>query len=444
MKRITTFLIAFICCVALYAQKDIVYKPVLLSIDKADGQYAAGETVNVYGQLMEDIGETEFVCYVESNGSMVGEKRMVQLKQGEKALVYSASFDEPSAVQVYVHHKDNDKIKAAIGFVVAAEGFRPGFDAQKNFDKFWGKQLKTLRKCKMEPELTKVDLPRKVRDYDGLVELYALKINMPEGRPVHAYIAWPVNAVPSSLPIVICLHGAGYSRSNADNAVRWAGKGVIAIDLNAHGYPDDQPKEYYDRLAKGDLKNYRNREVTGHEEFYFRLMYLRAVRAIDYATTLPLWDGKRIMSDGSSQGGAQAIAVAAIDKRVGAVNARVPALTDLAGHLQEHRFSWPRYGKMMQDGDNVEMEMKVLPYYDGAVMIQHTNAKLWIEAGLIDATCPAECVIAAFNVAVSADKKLYTYPYRPHSSYYMDERVQNDWTELVDNPRNKEIYEWLK
>ena len=91
MKRITTFLIAFICCVALYAQKDIVYKPVLLSIDKADGQYAAGETVNVYGQLMEDIGETEFVCYVESNGSMVGEKRMVQLKQGEKALVYSAS-----------------------------------------------------------------------------------------------------------------------------------------------------------------------------------------------------------------------------------------------------------------------------------------------------------------------------------------------------------------
>ena len=94
MKRITTFLIAFICCVALYAQKDIVYKPVLLSIDKADGQYAAGETVNVYGQLMEDIGETEFVCYVESNGSMVGEKRMVQLRQGEKALVYSASFDE--------------------------------------------------------------------------------------------------------------------------------------------------------------------------------------------------------------------------------------------------------------------------------------------------------------------------------------------------------------
>ena len=36
--------------------------------------------------------------------------------------------------------------------------------------------------------------------------------------------------------------------------------------------------QYYDKLAKGELKNYRNRKVTGHEDFYFRLMYLRMVR----------------------------------------------------------------------------------------------------------------------------------------------------------------------
>lgn len=444
MKKITALLTALVCCISVYAQKGLVYGPVLLYVDKENGQYAAGETVNVYGQLMEDIGETEFVCYVESNGSMLGSKKMVELKQGEKTLVYSASFDKPSAVQVYVHHKDNDKVKAAVGFVVAAEGFRPGFDVPKDFDKFWSKQLKALRKCKMTPELTKVDLPKRVRKYDGKVELYALKINMPEGRPVHAYIAWPKDACQASLPVVICPHGAGYSRSNAENAVRWADKGTIAIDLNAHGFPDDKPKEYYDKLAKGELKNYRSRPVTGHKDFYFRLMYLRAVRAIDYATTLPLWDGKRILADGSSQGGAQAIAVAAIDKRVGAVCARVPALTDLAGHLQDHRYSWPRYGKSMIKGDNLDMEKAVLPYYDGAVMLQRTNAKLWIEAGLIDATCPAECVISAFNMAASTDKTLYTYPYRPHISNDMDKRVVDTWTKTVDEPRSREVYEWLR
>lgn len=444
MKKITTILVALVCCVSAFAQKGQVYNPVLLSVDNVNGQYAAGETVNVYGQLMEDIGETEFVCYAESNGKLISERRLVELKLGEKTLVYSAAFDTPSAVQVYVHHKDNDKEKAALGFVVGAEGFRPGFDSPKDFEKFWGKQLKALRKCKMEGELTEVELPKKVKWAKGKVELYAMKVNMPEGRPVHAYIAWPANAQPASLPIIICPHGAGYSLSNAVNAVQWANEGVIAIDLNAHGFPDDQPKEYYDKLAKGDLKNYRNRPVTNHKEFYFRLMYLRAVRAIDYATTLNLWDGKRIMADGSSQGGAQAIAVAAIDKRVNAVCARVPAITDVAGQLQDHRYSWPRYGKSMIKGNNIDAEMAVLPYYDGAVMLQHTNAKLWIEAGLIDGTCPAECVISAFNVAVSPDKTLYTFPYRTHVTNDMDKRTLESWSEVVDNPRRKEVLDWLK
>lgn len=443
MKRITAFVIALACCISVFAQKGQVYNPVLLSIDKDNGQYVAGETVNVYAELKEDIGGG-LVYSVQSNGVVISETSSVELKLGEKVLVYSASFNEPSAVQVYVHHKDNEKVKAAIGFVVAPEGFKPGFEAPADFEKFWAKQLKSLRRCKMKPELKSVDLPKRHANLKGQVELHALTINMPEGRPVNAYIAWPTNADKASLPIVICYHGAGVSRSNANTAVQWAQKGAIGIDMNAHGYPDDQPKEYYDKLAKGELKGYRNRKVVDHESFYFRLMYLRAVRAIDFATTLDLWDGKRILSDGSSQGGAQAIAVAAIDKRVGAVNARVPAITDMAGHLNNHRYSWPRYGSSMLNGKNLDAEMSILPYYDGAVMLQHTNAKLWIEAGLIDGTCPAECVISAFNVAVSPDKTLYTFPYRSHIVSDTDKRVVKELNELVDNPRNKEIDEWLK
>jgi cephalosporin-C deacetylase-like acetyl esterase len=173
-------------------------------------------------------------------------------------------------------------------------------------------------------------------------------------------------------------------------------------------------------------------------------MYLRAVRAVDYATTLPLWDGKRIMSNGSSQGGAQAIAIAAIDKRVGAVCAYVPAITDLAGYLQDHRCSWPGYGYKMKKGENLDSNTNILPYYDGAVMIQHTDAKLWIEAGLIDTTCPPECVIAAFNIAPSTDKTLYTFPYRPHSGYHIDKRIRGTWVETIDTPRNAELLKWLK
>ena len=443
MKKLIVFAAALVCCLSVWGQSNLAYEPVLLTIDRADGQYAAGEQVDVYAELMDDV-DGELVCSVEANGKRIQKAKTVNLVKGEKQLVYSGVFENPSAVQVFVYPRENDKKKAAVGFVVDAAGLRPGFDDPADFEKFWAKQLKTMRKCKMKGSLTPVELPAKYSKYEDKCDLYVMVVNMPEGRDVHGYLAMPKNASPKSLPILINLHGAGFSRSNMSTALRWAARNVISIDINAHGYPDDQPKEYYDELAEGELKNYKNRKVTDHDSFYFRLMYLRAVRALDFASTLPEWDGTRIMSMGGSQGGAQAIAVAAIDKRVGAVYAYVPAVTDMAGHLQNHRGGWPRYDKQMKKEENLVNEMAVLPYYDGAVMLQHTNAKLWIEAGLIDTVCPPECVIAAFNAAVSPDKTLYTFPYRPHNEKKIDERMKSSWKELIDKPRGAEVREWLK
>ena len=444
MKKTLVIIAAWICCIMLsFAQSNLVFAPVLLTLDKEDGQYAAGETVNVYGQMTGDY-EGELVYVIESNGRILQRPTKVDLKKGEKTVICSRVFNDPSAVQVYVFPKGNDAAKAAVGFVVDADKFRPGFKSPEDFDRFWAKQLKSMRKCKMKGSMKPAEFPSNVKRYENQCNLFALEVNMHEGRNVHAYLAMPKNADPKSLPIVIYLHGAGYSRSNASTAVKWAAKNVIAIDINAHGYPDDQPQEYYDALAQGELKDYSTRKVKDHESFYFRLMYLRAVRALDFASTLPQWDGKRIMTVGGSQGGAQAIAVAAIDKRVGAVHAYVPAVTDLAGHLQKHRGGWPGYDKQMKKKDNLEAEMAVLPYYDGAVMIQHTDAKLWIESGLIDTVCAPECVISAFNSAVSKDKKLYTFPYRPHSDSRIDKRVRAGWKETIDEPRMKEVMDWLK
>lgn len=444
MKRILLLIAVLTCGVCVLAQNNLVFEPVMLSIDSATGMYAAGETVNVYGKLTSDY-DSELVCAVKVNGRVIQRPTPVELKKDTAIVVYSSSFADPAAVQVYVYPRTNDKKKASLGFIVEAEGLRPGFDVPEDLESFWASQLKSMRKRKIKSVLTPVDFPEKLKRFEKKCELYALEIKMHEGRPVHGYIAWPKNAKEGTLPLVINLHGAGMERSSMANALDWANRGhCISIDMNAHGYPDDESKEYYKELERGELKNYRNRKVVDHESFYFRLMYLRAIRAIDYATTLPLWDGQRIMTMGSSQGAGQAIAVAGIDKRVGAVYAGVPALTDIGGHLKGHRGGWPSYDKQMLKGDNIEAEMAVLPYYDCAVLIQQTEAKLWIEAGLIDTVCPPECVISAFNVAISPDKSLYTYPYRPHSAGKIDKRLAQEWRQTIHQPRLKEIVEWLK
>ena len=44
------------------------------------------------------------------------------------------------------------------------------------------------------------------------------------------------------------------------------------------------------------------------------------------------------------------------------------------------------------------------------LLLMHTKAELVIECGLIDTTCPAECVYAAFNKAVNpGSKTILTY-----------------------------------
>ena len=102
MKRLVIFFTAMLCCLGVYAQNNLSFEPVLLTIDKADGLYAAGETVEVYGQLMGDTNY-ELVCEVEANGKVIQRPTPVELINDTTVLVYSASFEEPTAVQVYVY-----------------------------------------------------------------------------------------------------------------------------------------------------------------------------------------------------------------------------------------------------------------------------------------------------------------------------------------------------
>jgi cephalosporin-C deacetylase-like acetyl esterase len=200
-----------------------------------------------------------------------------------------------------------------------------------------------------------------------------------------------------------------------------------------------QPQSYYDNLEDGELSQYSSREFTGHKDFYFRLMYLRLVRALDYLVTLPQWDGKRVAIYGESQGGAQTAFLAGIDPRVTAAVLRVPAFVDVAGPLDGRRGSWPQtYGYKAK-----ELEDSI-PYYDGACLLSLAKAKLFFEAGLVDYTCPPGCVAAGFNNAPSKDKTIVFFPYRAHTHNRMDKRSIPIWQKEIMTPREKWLNDYLK
>ena len=102
--------------------------------------------------------------------------------------------------------------------------------------------------------------------------------------PVSGYLCMPKNAKKGSLPAVGSYHGAGVRSAHKQHG---AGTRYIHFDVNAHGIENGKPAQFYADLAKGELKDYRHRNKTDRNRFYFKEMYLRVMRALDYVKTLP-------------------------------------------------------------------------------------------------------------------------------------------------------------
>ena len=417
---------------------------VRLSVNKADGKFAKNEKIVFSGSLaIEDNMPLAMSVYEEG---LLVRTTDIELTDTETVL-YECSSATPKSFIVYVHPRGDSSNSLYVGAVVAPEEFRPGFDMPSDFVSYWDEQKSILRSSVPEVTLTPCEVAAEDQD---TIEGWYLEISMPEGNPVRGYLAKPKSAKAATLPIFMYFHGAGVhlegNRAHLDNAVKYAkmgDKGVIALDMNAHGYRDDQPQSYYNELSKGELKEYWQRTLTSRKDYYFRLMCLRMVRALDYLCTLPEWDGDRVMSFGSSQGGYQGAAIAGLDSRVKFALIDVPAHVDIGSPLVGRKAAWPGIYDIAIE-QTPELIDDILPYFDGANFLRNTSAKIVCEAGLVDMTCPPGCVFAGFNVCPSTDKTIYCYPYRNHTAADMPEERVYDWKVAVNNKKNKYLQNYLK
>lgn len=432
-----------ILCFLLATSAKAQYQGAQLEINSTNGIYKIGDTLKVWATIFPDCNDIlEFA--VEERQTEIISLREVSLTEG-KHLIYEEVCT--NAVQ-YVFMlgipggKAGSKNTSIVGAMVAPEQCKPGFSTPDDLQEFWNKEIAKMRETPLEVKITPA--PQGKKDQSDF-ECFDVEISMHEGNPVRGYLVYPYDAVEKSLPIVIRTHSAGvkgkWCRSSIDKTIDDAllGSGAIAFDINAHGMLNGQPQEYYDDLDAGELYKYASREFTSHEDFYFRLMYLRLVRALDYLVTLPQWEGKRVAIYGESQGGAQAAALAGIDSRITAALLRVPAFIDTGAPLEGRRRTWPPAYSL-----NAEEHRDILPYYDGACLLTLTKAKLFFEAGLVDYTCPAACITAGYNVAGSEDKTIVYFPYRTHTTGKMDKRFGQRWKNEVMKPRDQWLDDYLK
>ena len=406
MDKVAGILLSLMLLSSVLAQDKYEF---VIKTDKKSGVYEQGETVKYSVKLLKN-GEpckgVKYTCRFSVNGFWKEKKEFVS--DGE-FLELSKKFEAPVYWYTLKAELPGTKVSSELGAIASPYEITTAVKEPDDFDAFWKLQREELDKVPVK-ELEKKEIPllNKFAGYKNKVVCYDVKVACAGDKPVSGYLCMPKNAKAKSLPAVVTFQGAGVLGAWQEPQF---GEKAITLNINAHGIENGKPYSWYRALTvpngKGKLDNYSSWGVWKKELYYYKGVYTRVMRALDYVKSLPEWDGKNLLVYGASQGGTQSIVAAALDKDVTFCHAGVPALCDHSATYADRTPGWPCLVRMEKSKLNNEKKwfMVVLNYYDVAHFAKRVKCEIRVSAGLLDHTCSPTSVMAAYNNIPAGVKK---------------------------------------
>ncbi len=296
------------------------------------------------------------------------------------------------------------------------EKIAPTTTVPADFIQFWDKAKADNAKIPLDAQMTLLSnrCTNKVNVYQ--VNVQNCKIGMRE------YGILCVPKAPGKYPAVLEVPGAGVRPYSG--FVGMAEKGIITLQIGIHGIPVTLDSIVYDNLRYGALDGYNTYNLDNKDEYYYKHVYLGCVRAIDFITTLPEYDGHTMAVAGGSQGGALAIVTAALDKRVICLSSFYPALCDVTGYLFGRAGGWPHAFNKPSFVTNQKVETS--KYYDVVNFAKQLTVPGFYAFGFNDESCPPTSTYSAYN-SITAPKTLLIAKEMGHASTTEQQNKSNEF-----------------
>ncbi len=372
--------------------------------DKKDGLYASGETVTWTVDVADakadrtKIGPLDYA--VKKDGDGIVTKGQIDLTAGP--VTVTGSRPEAGALVLNITKPGGNGLPLGVGGAMFDwQKARLSQAAPADFDQFWSEKLKELAAVPMNPVLQKVDVP----NAPG-VDYYKVTLDNIRGTHVQGQLARPTTG--EKFPAILILQYAGVYPLKKDEVTNRAAKGWLALNISAHDLPIDESDDFYKQKKDGDLKNYVYMGSEDREQSYFLRMLLGCVRAAEYLTSRPDWDGKTLIVTGTSQGGLQSFATAALFPKATGLMVNVPAGCDVYGPKANptRAFGWPYWLSNWGPRDRDPAKVAATAgYFDAAYFAERVKCPSLVSVGLIDDTSRPFGVISAFN-SIQAPKEL--------------------------------------
>ncbi|MDE5579051.1 MAG: acetylxylan esterase [Alistipes sp.] len=424
------FLLAALCLSLGLAAENYPYRSDVLWIarpDHADWLYRTGEKAVVEVQL--------YRYGIPQNGVVVryetGPELLPADTSGETVLKNGVATI-PVGTMKRPGFRDC-RLTAIIGGKTYRHHVKVGFSPDKiepytalpaDFDAFWAANKAALAEFPLQ--YTKERVAKYCTDK---IECYLVKLLLnKQGQAVYGYLFRPKDAQPGSCPAVLCPPGAGIKTIKEPLRHKYyAEAGCIRFEFEIHGLHPDLPEERFRELTaafNGRENGYLTNNLDDRDNYYMKRVYLACVRAVDLLTSLPEWDGRNVVAQGSSQGGALALVAAGLDERVTACAANHPALSDMARFRLGEADGYPHFSRMK--GMNTPDKLRTMAYYDVVNFARRIRVPVRMTWGYNDDTCPPTTSYAVYNVLQCPKEALVT-PINEHWTSEETERGHLDW-----------------
>ena len=395
--------------------------------DHPDWIYRTGEKAKIKISLFKyGIPQDGITVKYETGSELMPSDKTgsIVLKNG-KAEINIGTLDKPGfrdcifSVMIngrkYSHH-------VKVGF--SPDKIKPYTEMPDGFMDFWKNNIKEASEFPLKYTREKAE------EYcTEKIDCYLIKLQINNrGQAVYGYLFYPKNTKPGSCPVVLSPPGAGIKTIKEPLRHKYyAEEGFIRLEFEIHGLNPTMSEEQFKEISNafnGKENGYLTNGLDNKDNYYMKRVYLSCLRCINLLTSLPEWDGKNVIVQGGSQGGALAMITAGLDKRVTACVVNHPALSDMAGYMAGRAGGYPHFFRTR--GMDTKEKLETMSYYDVVNFARLIKADTFMTWGFNDNTCPPTTSYAVYNTLECSKEALIT-PINEHWTSEETERGHLEW-----------------